>query len=242
MTSRSSVFAILKEVGESILHFIYPQACIGCFEQEPIREDIFCLDCKLDLPFTTFFEVRNNDMEMRLKGRFPLIAATAIFYFYKEGKIQNCIHQLKYNRKRVVGEKLGQRFASLYKASPSLETPDYIVPVPLHEKRRAQRGYNQSEVFARAISEGLDIPVIHLLKKSHFTESQTAMSRENRLKNIADSMQFQKGKTALEGKHLLLVDDVLTTGATLEACASILLKNIKNCRLSVGTIAIAESL
>lgn len=231
--------SFVKEIIDSFLHLAYPKVCVGCQTEEPIDNGIFCLNCYVDLPYTSFFSVRHNDMEMRLTGRFPFELATSLFYFYKEGKIQECIHQLKYNRKQNIGIVLGKEFGAKW-LDAKLPKIDAIVFVPIHTKRRYQRGYNQSEMFADGIAQILACDVYpNFFEKIIHTESQTRKSRQQRLDNIRNTIVVAE-ECDIAGKHILLVDDVLTTGATLEIAANVILDYEQNCKLSVGTIAIAE--
>jgi ComF family protein len=181
-------------------------------------------------------------MENRLTGRLPFVYGTSLFYFYKEGKVQEFVHKLKYNRKAQVGEQLGREFGQAWQKSPMLEKPDLLIPIPLHPKREFKRGYNQSYMFAKGIAVVLDIPIFtKALKKTIHTESQTHKSREERIENIKESFAIG-GNPNLAGKHILIVDDVLTTGATIEVFSKTLLAYEPNCRLSVGTIALAMTM
>lgn len=232
---------LISEVFESLIHFAYPKICLCCNRSEPLSDDIFCLDCSLDLPYTSFFTDTNSDMKLRLSSRFEIQYAIAIFYFFKDGKVQDLMHNLKYRRKSNIGKHLGTQFGEKWKASNQLSTPDLVIPVPLHQKRQFQRGYNQSYVFGKAIADELGIPIRSVLKKVRHTESQTRKSRLERIENIKNTITINQ-KIDLKNKHILLVDDVLTTGATLEICANVILEYEPTCTLSVGTIAIAETI
>ncbi len=232
---------LIREFWQSLVHFAYPNTCLCCNNSEPLSDDIFCLDCSLDLPYTTFFQDTSSDMKLRLSSRFDLCYAMAIFYFFKDGKVQDLMHNLKYRRKSAVGKHLGSLFGHLWQENKELQLPDLVIPVPLHEKRQFQRGYNQSYVFGKAIADQLNIPIYNVLKKVKHTESQTKKSREARIANIKNTIRVN-WPFDLKGKHILLVDDVLTTGATLEICAKIIQDYEPSCTLSVGTLAMAETI
>ena len=232
---------ILTELRDSLLYLLYPTICIGCGSSSPIDENVFCVSCLMDLPETELFSTADNDMEYRLAGRFDLVGAAALYYFYKSGRIQAAIHDLKYRRNKKVAEVFGRELGRRWLESTRLDQPDLIVPVPLHSKRMYQRGYNQSLIFAQAISDVLKKPHYQVLQKTKHTETQTHKTRKDRLTSIASSIKI-KGRPNLHNRHILLVDDVLTTGATIEVCAKAIQKFEPTVRLSVGTMALAETL
>jgi len=151
------------------------------------------------------------------------------------------MHSLKYSRNKKVAEHFGKQFATKWLAADRLEVPDMIIPVPLHQKRRYQRGYNQSKVFASSISETLNVSVLDALIKTAHTESQTHKTRQERVSRLQGTIKV-KPNTELMNKHILLVDDVLTTGATIEVCYQALIDYDDSIQVSVGTMAIAENL
>ncbi len=161
-----------------------------------------------------------------------------MYLFTKESRVQNLIHNLKYKGKTAVGTVLGQKMGTMLRQAPLFADVDVIVPVPLHIRKLRIRGYNQSEVFGNGISETFGRPCLsHAMQRVVHSESQTKQSRESRLHNVGEVFEVAKPKL-LEGKHVLLVDDVLTTGATLEVCASRLLE-VPGVKVSMATIAIA---
>ncbi len=231
----------LKELGQALSHLIFPVACVGCGSSSPASDQIFCVPCLMDLPITDLFQNANNDMEYRLAGRMKIKSAAALYYFAKGTKIQEAMHSLKYGRDRRVAEHFGKHFATQWLAADRLEIPDIIIPVPLHQKRRYQRGYNQSKIFALSISDTLDIPHLDALIKTTHTESQTHKSRQERVSRLQGTIKT-KQSVNLKEKHILLVDDVLTTGATIEVCYQALMDYDDSIKVSVGTMAIAENL
>ena len=171
-------------------------------------------------------------------GRVRLKAVTACFFFSKEGKVQHLIHELKYKGNADAGIFLGQELGKNLKDAPLFQSIDYLIPVPLHPKREKERGYNQSLVIARGISEVTGIPIDeNYLVRSVNTTTQTHKSKEERWKNVKDIFEVRHPEQ-LEGKYVLLIDDVLTTGATLEACA-LKLSAIKGITISCATAACA---
>ncbi len=224
---------------EDLLALFYPNLCLACRETQPAKQDVVCTSCQFKLPKTDFHLEKDNDLTARFWGRLPLESGAALYHFVKGGRVQALLHQLKYNGKQEIGIKLGQRYGSQLRDSPFFKDIDVILPVPLHPKKELKRGYNQSALFAKGISDTMGKPWIKegLIRKA-FTETQTQKSRMERLENVM--AVFEVNKTAgLAGKHILLVDDVITTGATLEACGLQLL-SLPNTKLSIATIAIAD--
>jgi ComF family protein len=175
-------------------------------------------------------------MERHLHGRFPFEYAVALYYFSKEGGVQNLLHELKYKGKTEIGFHLGEILGKKITES-DLVKPDVIIPLPLFWKKEKQRGYNQSQFFAEGLSAELQIPVAsNAIKRIRESESQTRKSRFDRIENVEHIFQL-KDNHQIDNKHILLVDDVLTTGATIEACADAILQ-AKNVRLSIATIAV----
>jgi len=194
----------------------------------------------LDLPLTHHFVVRENEAYMKLLGREKIQFANALFIMRIPGPIHNMIQQYKYHGDQRIGKWCGLLFGKQLQKQSLIHTVDVIVPVPIHPKKLNRRGFNQTEVFARAISKQTNIPVnSQALCKRMDNHSQTHMTRTNRIINTMNS--FVLNDTGeLYSKHILLVDDVLTTGATLEACI-IQLKKIPNVRISIGIIAMTKS-
>jgi len=232
---------IIDEIRESLSYLLYPSNCIGCGAANHLPDQIYCVVCLMDLPETELFDTDDNDMEYRLTGRIDLVGAAALYYFYKSGRIQSAIHDLKYRRNRRVAEVFGRELGKRWLQSSRLEIPDLIVPVPLHSKRLHKRGYNQSMIFAQAISKVIHAPVVAVLQKVRHTETQTHKSRTDRLTSIASSIKIS-ALPNLANKHIMLVDDVLTTGATIEVCAKAIERYDPSVRFSVATMALAETL
>ena len=222
----------------SILNLFYPRVCAACGEPLLKDEDTVCLKCRYTLPRTGYEHHPDNPVAQSFYGRVRLHAATSCFFFAKSGKVQHLIHQLKYKGNKYAGMFLGEQIGESIKDEPLFQGIDYIIPVPLHPKRERQRGYNQSLVIAFGIHEATGIPIgDKYLVRGVYTETQTHKSAEERFKNVKDIFEVRFAKE-LEGKHILLVDDVLTTGATLESCAH-QLENVPGIVISVATAACA---
>lgn len=231
-------FPSIKEMWDGFLHLLYPQLCVACGDDVPAGDSCFCLKCRLKITPTNMHLERENEFTHRLWGRLNIEGGAAMYYFTRKSPIQRALHQLKYHNKPEIGVKIGREFGRKLKNSELFRSVEAVIPVPLHPKKEQLRGYNQSAMFAEGISEMMEIPVLDkVLVREAFTETQTRKKRMERFKNVGEVFAVKKAKS-VEGKHLLLVDDVLTTGATLEVCGQALLA-VPNTRLSLATIAIA---
>ena len=228
----------LREWGQGFIHLFYPDLCEGCSKPLVQGEDVLCLPCALELPETGYHDFPENETVMRFAGRFPFRHATTYAYFTVDGLLQHLLHRLKYQGRKEVGVFLGRMFAQSLAGCQWIPTVDAIVPVPLHRRRLQERGYNQSALIAQAMGKQLGIPVVEDgLLRTRKTESQTRKTRTERLKNMENA--FSLNPAALAGyPHVLLLDDVLTTGATLEACALALLEH-PGTEVSIATIGLA---
>ncbi len=203
------------------------------------QENVICTKCLFHLPRTNFCFFQENPVFEIFKGRIDIFSATSFLFFNKGGKVQKLMHNLKYRGKKDVGIFLGTLLGRNLVKSPLFNTVDIVVPVPLHPLKRKKRGYNQSALIARGISDVLNIETIenNLIKIAN-TESQTKKKRFDRWENVKTSF-IVKDKSVLKNKHILLVDDVITTGATIEACVTVL-KELENVKVSVASVAYAQ--
>lgn len=196
--------------------------------------------CIFKLPKTNFHKDKENPIAKIFWGRVSVESAASFYSFGKGGKVQHLIHQLKYKGKKEVGVSVGKLYGQELKASDNFNLIDIIVPVPLHKKKLRKRGYNQSQYFAEGLSQTMNVDTdCKSLFRALASETQTRKSRFNRWKNVESVFQL-KDSISLIGKHILLVDDVITTGATLEACAHTLLQ-IPGVKISIVTIAYAAN-
>jgi ComF family protein len=221
-----------------LLSLFFPQLCAGCNTPLVKGEDILCLNCLADLPKNNFRDGIDNPLALNFLGRVKLCYVTSYFCFDKGGKVQHLLHQLKYKGRKDIGYKMGLMFGNELIRNIQFSEIDAIIPVPLHPRKQWSRGYNQSKEIGKGISESMNRPLIfgNLTRHIH-TSSQTMKSRYERWENVNGIFKV-KNSTTLEGKHLLLVDDVVTTGATLEACAEPLL-NIPGVKVSIAALASA---
>ena len=221
------------------MDLIFPNTCVGCEELSAIDNNLFCFSCLGKTSYTDHFDVSHNELVFRLSGRVSVLHGAALFNFLKGGIVQNTIHQLKYRRRPDIGILLGRQFGERFLESPYFTTPDLIIPIPCHFKRQQKRGYNQSEKFAKGISEVLGIEYSEkYLRKVREIESQTQKNRIDRFENVLRSFEL-KNESRLENKNILLVDDVMTTGATIEA-AFTLLEKIPGISVQLGLIVLAD--
>lgn len=218
---------------------IYPKVCVACGKSLFKKEYSICTYCSYHLPKTNFHLLTNNPIEKIFWGRVEIFSAASFYNFGKGGKVQHLIHELKYKGQKDVGVTIGNLYGSELKKSKNFNSIDTIIPVPLHPKKQKKRGYNQSEFFAEGLSKSMNVQTdFKTLFRVYESETQTKKSRFNRWKNVESVFQL-KNEERLKGKHILLVDDVITTGATIEACAQTLLQ-IPETKVSVATIAYAN--
>lgn len=219
----------------SLFHLFFPHNCIGCGSDVIDKDNFLCLECIDSLPETNFAFHANNPLEKKFWGRIALTSAMSQYYFSKDSIVQNMVHELKYRGNKKAGIYFGKLMGKTLLNSNRFPI-DIILPLPLFEKKEKMRGFNQSELISNGISEVIDKPVIkNNLTRKVFTETQTKKHRIERWKNVEGIFHIND-PVPLEGKHILLVDDVVTTGATLDACGTELLK-IKNVKLSIATFA-----
>lgn len=217
----------------------FPELCAACGRNLFRNEKIICTDCTYHLPRTNFHIDPQNKMARQLLGRFKFEQAIAFVYFQKGNRVQNLMHQLKYNKKPEVGIHIGELYGWQLNRTEAWNKPDLIIPIPLHPKRFKKRGYNQSEQISKGLASVLNLPLsTHNLVRTENTESQTKKSRYARYENLKDAFIINNPSELIQ-KHILLVDDVMTTGATMEACSIELLK-IEGMRVSICTLAYAE--
>ena len=218
---------------------LFPELCQACNANLVAGEELICTSCRYDLPYTNFHFKPDNMVAQQFWGKINLEAAYAMCYFTKGGKMQRLMHQFKYKGMQKIGVMMGNIAGSQLAESPAFKTVDVIIPVPLHKNRLRKRGYNQAACFGEGIAEKLQVRVIeNNLMRMRATETQTHRSRFARFENMQDVFVVTD-PDKLKNKHILLVDDVVTTGSTLEACGIELLK-IDGLKLSVATIACAE--
>ncbi len=221
-------------------HLFYPRVCSACGVALYKHEDVICNKCIYELPKTNFQLSKDNIVAQIFWGRFPLESAGAYYFFRKESNVQHLLHKFKYKNSPEIGVKIGQLYGAELKNS-GCEIPDVIIPIPLHPKKEIIRGYNQSERFAEGLSQSLNIPVdTKNFIRNTFTETQTKKSRFDRWNNVKDIF-ICVDPEIFKGKHILLVDDVITTGSTIESSVQKLLSyEDANMKISIASMAVAS--
>lgn len=218
---------------------LFPELCPACQASLVANEHIICSDCRYNLPYTNFHLQPDNIVAQQFYGKINVSAAYALYYFTKGGKVQNLMHHFKYKGMQKIGVLLGNVAGTQLMENPVFNTVDFIIPVPLHKSRLKERGYNQSTCFADGLAPKLNAMVDdNNLQRIVATATQTHKSRFARFENMREVFMI-KYPERLENKHVLLVDDIVTTGSTLEACGIELLK-IPGLKLSIATIAYAQ--
>lgn len=225
----------------SLLDLISPRTCVVCGQRLSVSEETICSKCNLHLPRTGFQQdPYENIMAKMFWGQIPIERATALFYYEPHAETANILYEMKYKNHPEIGEVMGRLMARELQMSNFFEGIDGIIPVPLAKKRQRQRGYNQSHELAKGISEITGLPIYNkVVRRTVFEGSQTSLGRWERNENVEQVFELKDAPT-VQGKHLLLVDDVVTTGATVIACAKELCK-AGGVRISVLSLGLAKN-
>ncbi|MFL1012491.1 ComF family protein [Flavisericum labens] len=223
---------------KSVVNLFFPKVCFACNNLLNDNEQDICIDCRHDLPVTNFHFDDSEAIKKVLYGRAKIENGTALFRFEKQGKVQKLVHNLKYRGQENIGFFLGNWLGGELKTIEAYNDIDIVIPVPLHQKKLKKRGYNQVTKFGRQIATALNAEYKDdVLIKVTNTKSQTIKSRFSRWDSSNELFAINK-PNSLKNKHILLVDDLITTGATMEACIAVLNKD-QNLKISIATIAIA---
>ncbi len=230
----------VKFILNSLLGLFYPDYCVGCGEPLVSGEHYICTNCVADLPYTYFNDSRKNLVNELFWGRITkLDRSYSLCYFKKKSSLQKLLHSLKYKNRPEVGQELGIFLANELK-KVDLTDFDILLPVPLHPKKEKKRGYNQSTKIAEGIAQVISKPIdTRSVVRRVFTETQTKKGKIERWENVKDIFQVKKPQK-LTGKHILIVDDVITTGATIEALASVIEREVEDVKISITSVAIAK--
>jgi ComF family protein len=221
-----------------LLMLFFPSNCLVCGKRLHHFGAVLCFECEMKMPRTGFAHQSDNPVSKIFWGRVAVKQGTSLFRFEKGSAYQTLLHDLKYRGNKRVGTYLGRLLGQELKNTLFSEC-DILVPVPLHRKRLNQRGYNQSEIIARGVSEVTGIPVItNLLRRTGHGGSQISMNRQERFENISSAFSLGRISFDLNEKKILIIDDVITTGATLEACCQVLFRHF-NCHIFIATVSCA---
>jgi ComF family protein len=225
---------------EDFLALVFPVTCAICKCSLYAFEDYLCRKCEANLPVTSYhFVPESNDLKIKILGLAEVDKVMAYLKYSKKGVSQQLLHQLKYNNKPGLGKVLGRLYGRLLAEYGYKESWDGITAVPLHRQKLRRRGYNQSECFAEGLEESLSIPLLHALKRNINTATQTRKSRFQRWENVSDVFELSD-EGLVSGKRILLVDDVMTTGATLASCAQVIRRGGPQC-VDLAVIAAGKS-
>lgn len=218
-----------------MLNLLFPRVCVGCESAISASEELLCVSCRYLLPLTNFHKTGNQSIKNKFYGRFEIVDATALFHFQQRGLTQRLIHHMKYRGVKELSSLFGKWLGAELVESSAFKEIDMVIPVPLHKQKLKKRGYNQVEGFGRELALALQAPYRDdILIKISKTGSQVFKTRI--LRFGAEEMFAVQNLDAIKNLHVLLVDDIITTGATLENCALQLLKG-ENIKISVATIA-----
>ena len=223
----------------SFLHLFFSRQCAVCGTPLQEGEEAICLKCNMNLPRTDYHLRTDNPVERMFWGKLPLERATSYFFYHKGSDFRRILHQLKYGGRKDLGETMWRFMAVELTVSGFFHSVDVIVPIPLHPRKQRMRGYNQSECIAKGVAAvtGIPLDAASVMRRKH-TETQTSKSAYERWENV-DGIFHLRHPERFVGKHILLVDDVLTTGATTTACADVF-RDVEGVRISVLTLAVAN--
>jgi ComF family protein len=232
----NTIFRIIHD----LRHVLYPDLCMACNSSPKAADMDFCIECSETLPFTDHFDQPDNEVSRHFIGRVGLKACAALFFMPPDSPIHGMIHRLKYKGKGEYGLSLGAMIGKRLLESPLYGKTDLLIPIPITHLKKLKRGYNQSERIATGISGIIEVAVNdRVIIKTKNTKSQTGMNRTARVENVKDTFSCLDG-SLITGKHILLVDDVVTTGATIESCASVIIAH-EPASLSLVAIGSAQS-
>ena len=233
------MWTIIKQWFGAAADVVLPRLCPVCGQALDGDETWLCRKCLADLPRTRYEQVPFNTMEQHFAGKVPIERATAYFFYEKGSPYASILHDIKYHSTPTLGYWLTSRAVTDMAASHFFDSIDVVTAVPLHRSKLAHRGYNQSKYLARGIADTLNIPYVEALKAVRSHTTQTHKGALDRWQNIQGNYTLKKAADRLAGKHILLVDDVVTTGSTLTVCAT-LLKSIPSVKVSLFTLAAAR--
>jgi ComF family protein len=230
----------LYDLWDDFISLIFPRLCYGCGNHLMRNENIICTDCYVTIPRTNYHTMDENPVSRLFWGRCLIERAAAFSYYNKGSRIRNLIHNMKYKGIKEVGYELGRIYGNSFRGSEFIRDIDVIIPVPLHPSKKRMRGFNQSEFISSGIADATGLIVENFaLARVTGSATQTKRSRYDRWTNVEGIFQVTD-PSRIKGKHVLLIDDVITTGSTIESCAGELLK-VEGVRVSVAALAYAPA-
>ncbi|HTO37948.1 MAG TPA: phosphoribosyltransferase family protein [Brumimicrobium sp.] len=240
LTQTNKPIHLLKNLIHGFLTLFYPHTCLLCVRELNQQDEFMCFSCRSELHFTYFEKYEEETVaDEKFWGKYQIDNVYSLLYFEKGNSTQNILHQIKYKEGKGVGEYMGKLIGERIKDIEKYKSVDAIIPVPIHSKKKFSRGHNQSLIIAKGISQEMTINIADILKRVKNDASQTRKSKEERYENVKGKFAVKKNHTG-PFNHVLIVDDVLTTGATLESVARTIRATFPNTKVSLATIAIAH--
>lgn len=220
-----------------IINLLFPPQCIICGAVLPDGMPDICSECRIEIPLTEYWNSRTNPVSEMFAGHFPVETASAYFFYINYGRWRDLIHTFKYRNGWRMARLLGEWYGEAFRQSGNYDDVDVIVPIPLHPLKKLKRGYNQSEYIAQGIAAKLERPLeTRAIRRHTNNRSQARQHHSERWRNVEGIFDV-KNIRLLAGRHVLLVDDVLTTGATITSCAETIVRSVPDVRISIVTLA-----
>lgn len=231
---------IVKRYSQGLITLFYPQFCVICKKELNGQQEHFCFICEQDLHYTYFEKYKGSSIADELFwGRLKIEDIYALLYYEKGNSTQKILHHIKYHEGKELGQFMGKIMGEKLKVNEKFSSIDALVPIPLHSKKEFLRGYNQSLVIAQGVQEALNIPIVNVLYRKTHDESQTKKNKDERYENVKGRFAAHSGLLD-DYKHVMIVDDVLTTGSTLEFAARAVFESSVDIKISLGTVAMAH--
>ena len=236
-----SIFYDIAVVLRDVASLFLPRTCLACGRVLLENEGCVCLACRYNMPLTNFAKRKDNPIKLLFENVLPVESAAAMFWFVGGTEWQRIIHNFKYHGRWFFAQKMGEWLGEELLDSGNFDDIDLIVPIPLHYRRRLRRGYNQSEQLALGVGRKMGVECdFRSVRRCHYNDSQTSKSRSERWENVEEIFEVRRVEK-LRGKHILLIDDVLTTGATMASCASAIVKACEgDVRISIATLTVSR--
>ena len=236
-----SIFSDISGVLRDVASLILPRTCLACGRVLLENEGCVCLACRYNMPLTNFSKRKDNPVKLLFENVLPVESATAMFWFVGGTEWQRIVHNFKYYGRWFFAQKMGEWLGEEMRDSGNFDDIDLIIPIPLHYRRRLRRGYNQSEQLALGVGRKIGVECdFRSVRRCRYNDSQTSKSSSERWENVEEIFEVRNADK-LRGKHILLVDDVLTTGATMASCASTVIRACNgDVRISIASLSVSH--